>query len=325
MHASFGGPLDFSGAELENLTFQGSILVSDDASFRDARIGKTLFTRVRFLKGIDFEDVQFGSTVEFRSVTVKGLAMFEGARLVRFAPPESDEPKGDSMFVFSNTDFWGGLHLDPEQLHTRTSWWKPWQAATPRILSGLPNEEPTTLEESLDEENPEREHLDPIAKQRRFWRQLERAFEDAGPLQLENHNYASYQLQLLGKADESRWQRAGEFLSRWFWGFGLRPLRVVAWLVFLIIAFAALYATQIAMTFPGFGGTLKRAWQALTFSARTAWAFSFGYEHSNTTTWRILAITESSLAKIFLACFVYALSNASPLLNELMKKIIPGL
>jgi hypothetical protein len=125
--------------------------------------------------------------------------MFEDARLVH--PKDKKEDPDNTMFVFQASDFWGGLHLDPDQIRTSAPWWAPWREATPRLESGFEDADPMTVEESLDEEDSNRRKPNAADKQRRFWRQLERAFEVAGPSALENRNYATYQLQLLGRSE----------------------------------------------------------------------------------------------------------------------------
>ena len=116
-----------------------------------------------------------------------------------------------------------------------------------------------------------------------------------------------------------------DVLSKWFWGYGLRPLRVLAWEFILILAFAALYWTQLSVAKGGRKGVIRRLCNSIVFSARTSWTFTYGYEHSRTMTWQLITVAQSSLAKICLACFLYALSNTSPLLNDLVKRIVPGL
>jgi hypothetical protein len=59
------------------------------------------------------------------------------------------------------------------------------------------------------------------------------------------------------------------------------------------------------------------------FSARTAWEAKFGFDHSSTTVFRVITLVQSIGSKGLLACFAYSLSHTSPLLNELMKKLIP--
>jgi hypothetical protein len=68
---------------------------------------------------------------------------------------------------------------------------------------------------------------------------------------------------------------------------------------------------------------LTRAGRSLAFSARTAWELKYGYDNSVTPAFRMITLSESVLAKVLLACFAYALTQASPLLSELMKKLIP--
>jgi hypothetical protein len=70
-------------------------------------------------------------------------------------------------------------------------------------------------------------------------------------------------------------------------------------------------------------GGFTRASYALEFSARTAWEFTYGYNNSTNPLFRFITMAESIIAKLLLACFAYALTQSSPLLSELMKKLIP--
>jgi hypothetical protein len=84
--------------------------------------------------------------------------------------------------------------------------------------------------------------------------------------------------------------------------------------------------TQLSQVAAG-AGLLLRYWTrtklAMMFSARTAWELTYGYTNSTTPLFHAITITESILAKLLLACFAYALTQASPLLSELMKKLLP--
>ena len=61
----------------------------------------------------------------------------------------------------------------------------------------------------------------------------------------------------------------------------------------------------------------------MLFSSKTACELKYGYVHSNTTTFRALTLLESLLGKGLLTCFAYSLSHTSPLLNDLMKRLLP--
>ena len=68
---------------------------------------------------------------------------------------------------------------------------------------------------------------------------------------------------------------------------------------------------------------VAKAKKAMVFSARTAWELKYGYEHSATPAFRVITLAESILAKLLLAYFAYALTQTSPLLSDLMKKLLP--
>jgi len=61
----------------------------------------------------------------------------------------------------------------------------------------------------------------------------------------------------------------------------------------------------------------------VSFSSKTAWELKYGYENSTTPVFQAITLMESTLGKLLLACFAYSLSQTSPLLDELMKKLLP--
>jgi hypothetical protein len=70
-------------------------------------------------------------------------------------------------------------------------------------------------------------------------------------------------------------------------------------------------------------GSLARVSDAFVFSARTARELKYGYDNSTNFVFRLITAAESIIAKLLLACFAYALTQTSPLLSELMKKLLP--
>jgi hypothetical protein len=101
---------------------------------------------------------------------------------------------------------------------------------------------------------------------------------------------------------------------------------VLLWLAFVILAFAGIYWTQLSVVGadnnPIVRG-LNRARLALVFSVRTAWELNYGYDNSATPTFRVITTIESVFAKLMVACFAYALTQTSPLLSEIVKKLLP--
>jgi hypothetical protein len=121
-------------------------------------------------------------------------------------------------------------------------------------------------------------------------------------------------------------QRILSVLSRWFWGYGARPARVFIWFAISLFVFAVIYWSQLSPKDVDSEGAYQswiRAKSALVFSWRTSLELKFGCEHSTTNTFRAITIVQSILAKILLSCFAYSITQTSPLLSELMKKLLP--
>jgi hypothetical protein len=182
----------------------------------------------------------------------------------------------------------------------RSPWWAAFREDQPRFLY-----------------NERTENADDSKDSRRIWRELRRAFELAKNVELQN--YAEYRLRVLDEASHTGEEKLAATASRWFWGYGFRPMRTLLCLVLVVLVFAAIYRTQL----PTLMGRLGRVRFALLFSARTAWELKYGYNNSGTPAFRVITTTESILAKLILAFFAYALTQTSPLLSELMKKLLP--
>jgi hypothetical protein len=151
-----------------------------------------------------------------------------------------------------------------------------------------------------------------------MWREMGHAFELAKNIELQN--YAEFRGRRLEEDDTRGVSKIAPMASRWFWGYGVRPMRALLWLGLLVLAFAAIYWTQLGHLATN---SFARARHALIFSAQTAWELKFGYDNSATTIFRAITIAESILAKLALALFAYALTQTNPLLSELTKKLLP--
>jgi hypothetical protein len=207
--------------------------------------------------------------------------------------------------VFNDVTIGKGIYIEADQWLVKAPWWAFWRADEPRIYAANPD-------------------LKDDPKQRRLWRELVRAFALAGNLQLKND--AEYRLQQMTEPVLAQPQRLLSVLSRWFWGYGVRPARAFIWFASSLVVFAVVYWTQLKSSDVDRKGSQERwvpAKDALVFSWRTSWELKFGYEHSANFTFRAVTIVQSISAKILLSCFAYSLTQTSPLLSELMKKLLP--
>jgi uncharacterized protein YjbI with pentapeptide repeats len=293
------GDANFDDAHLDLLEVIGispSVTVDGDAIFRRASIGRLFFNRVAFKKVVDFGQARLKSNFCLSAVLFGGDAYFEDTE---FPSPheEGDKPSRCSpSFHVKDVTMNKGLYIEAQQFLVRSPWWAIWREDTSRFDSDDPNAD------------------------RRFWRGLQRAFQAAGNVELKN--YSEYRVRYLSEGDPAQTQLTSitSVLSRWFWGYGLRPIRVLVWFGLFLIAFAGVYLSQLPRSGYGLRQRLK---YSLIFSLRTAWEFKFGYEHSQTDTFRVITAVQSISAKLLIACFVYSLTQASPLLSDLMKKLLP--
>ncbi|TSE13522.1 hypothetical protein C1D09_003340 [Mesorhizobium intechi] len=322
----FHDAVDFSGARGEGLTFYG-VTLAGRTDFDDARIerikldgfnglgsmdGETIFrravfhrvefNRILFRKAVHFEGTSVLCRVALNTVSFGSDLSMEDASFPNSEDsgrcPDTNETKEAPDVSMRLVTFDGPVYADLPQLFKGKPWWAIWGEDEPR--------------------------LDVQGEEKRFWRDLERAFQKANSLELKNE--ADYRERHLAEEDQHGAEWLQSVFSRVFWGYGLAPLRVVVWAALMILVFAGVYWTQIDDDeFPAtsVSMTLRRANLALAFSYRTAWQMQYGYGRSRTAPFAAITILESIFGKILIACFVYALAQASPLLSELAKKLLP--
>jgi hypothetical protein len=321
---TFSGRLGFDDArsikELEFNNFGGSMIVDGEAVFRRAAFDKLTFVRTAFKNAVDFQSSEIRSNLTFRTVSFDGDLHFEDGKLPGTARKSADQSDDDRkpQINFDDITLNKGLYIDATQFLVRAPWWAVWREDTPRLYDS------EASDKSDDNSSvPERAKDNP-----RLWRELMRAFDFAKNIELKN--YAEYRLRVLEESGQELRDeptaRMASVVSRWFWGYGLRPLRVLLWLVVVVLGFAGIYWTQLPNRAPAAApvfGTLARVSDAFIFSARTAWELKYGYDNSANFMFRVVTVAESIIAKLLLACFAYALTQTSPLLSELMKKLLP--
>lgn len=329
MRASIGGRADFSDAKIERLQFQGSMTAEGDVIFRRAQFDDVSFALVVFRKNVDLQGVQIRSKLALRKVSFEGDVHLEDAALpITSSPHDRNQAKHDANAAETDNRFFGiedttlnvGLYAEPQQLLIPSPAWEFWKDQKPRF-SFVATADP---DETADFEGTATETMSEETKELRLWRELRRAFQTSGNLQLQN--YAEYRLRGLEENERTGLARFSSIFSRIFWGYSLRPLRVLLWFGVILVSFAGVYWTQLADLYTGHSPVARmwlRARAALLFSLRTAWEVKYGYENSRTSTFRAITLLESALGKLLFACFAYSVSHTSPLLNELLKKLLP--
>jgi hypothetical protein len=310
--ASVTGQVSVDDARLEEFGVYGAYgqtRIDGEISFRRSSIANLHFDRVDFKQGVDFQETTFESKLDLLEVSFEGDVQLEGAK---FPTPSTDKAGSQiPTLVFNDVTIDKGIYVDADQWLLEAPWWAFWRAGEPRVYAANPD--------FKDDPEP-----GDGAKQRRLWRELVRAFALAGNLQLKND--AEYRVQQMTEPILAQPQRILSVLSRWFWGYGVRPARVFIWFAISLFIFAVVYWTQRSSNDVDKKGAQQswvRAKDALVFSWRTSWELKFGYEHSANDTFRTVTILQSISAKILLSCFAYSLTQTSPLLSELMKKLLP--
>lgn len=150
------------------------------------------------------------------------------------------------------------------------------------------------------------------------WKALERVFKSSGDL--EGENEAHYQRRSLEPS--GFWKSADRIL----WGFGVRPQRILAWMIGMFLFFTAIYWTQTAgMTNPEcrWKRAISRVVYAMRFSAQTSWKWNFGWQHARTREFKAVVAIQRVFFVVGLGGFFLALSNVNPLLEKLLSKLIP--
>lgn len=155
------------------------------------------------------------------------------------------------------------------------------------------------------------------------WELLESSFKQTG--NLEGKNEAMYKRRTLERQTLQGWANRINRFESYFWGYGVRPSRVVMWIIVVFLGFTTVYWTQTRPLAVG-----KSKWQSLWhrlifatgFSTRTSWKWGYGYQNSRTPTFKALTLIHSISFKVLLLCLLKAFSNTSPLLNELVGKLV---
>lgn len=153
----------------------------------------------------------------------------------------------------------------------------------------------------------------------RTWRSLSAAFKERGNLVSQNETYYQERRQSLLDLDPDE-NLFWNIFSLIVWGYGVRPLRLAAWLLVVTIAFAVAYS--FALPSAPSSTRWARAKALFAFSARTAWSFDYGLKNAVTPKWKMVTLAQSLLSKAMLVCLAQALANVSPLLHDVFGKFI---
>lgn len=246
------------------------------------------FTEVEFRDYVDFSNAWFTETVVFSGASFDGEVDFYGAR---FPPLTSVNNKMSGGISFDKVRFEKTVHLDYSQLRETSPWWRVWA-------------NPKTKVSNLDTTT---------------WGALERAFKNSGSTDSQNEAFFNKRSLAPYSDGPDRENRAANFFEKRFWGYGVRPWRLFFWILILLGGFTAIYFSQ---TKP-LGSIMERLRFALDFTWRTSVTIGYGYQQSRTTLFKTLTLIHSVVFKIMVLCLLKAVANVSPLLNDLIGKLLP--
>jgi hypothetical protein len=150
------------------------------------------------------------------------------------------------------------------------------------------------------------------------WENFEQSFKSAG--NQKGQNEALFRKSYYKREDI--WDN----FSYYFWGFGLRPFWLLSWIVAFHIVFILLYWTQTKCIADGASvwvGRIKRLIFAIKFALWTTFKFNYGVQNSRTPFFKVVTFVHAYAMKILLFLFLIAIANYSPILKEILGKILP--
>jgi hypothetical protein len=149
------------------------------------------------------------------------------------------------------------------------------------------------------------------------WYALEELFKASGNLKAQNEAY--YQRRLLAYTDVTQTDESavGNFWSWAFWGYGVRPARLLAWILLVFAIFTFIYWRELPPA------VTSRFARAAMFSLNNSWKWKYGFDNAQTPLFKAITLTQSIATKVLLICLLQALSNVSPVLNSIAGKFIP--
>lgn len=299
MNIVFNGRFSVSGSTL--LLLRSSTNIGSDSEYEDYLLP---YAPVVYSARADFRDVKIYDAdftrSEFRNDAQFNGAAFERSLNLQDAIFEGNADFGDMLFPQVNELPVNGYSID-----------KYFPPGTNII--GI------DFEKKLIANNK----LATIANSdKRTLSNLESAYERGR--NLDGQNEALYRKRVLDLGDffsEKGFLNRAELL---FWGFGVRPVRLILWMIATLLFFTVLYWFELNKNLNSHKTEKKLAlWNsAWIFSWSTAWKFGYGEKHAHTTAFKIITISQSISWKILIVLLLHAISNISPLLNTLVGKFV---
>jgi uncharacterized protein YjbI with pentapeptide repeats len=299
-HLTFGqtkfmGDITFAGSRLDTLRFRtgegfAPCVFEKSAIFTrlNCRIGD--FSGAQFVARANFTDANFRELAEFRGTVFEGDADFYRATFPAIGP-DSSQHQGlvldDVIFAKAATLSWSQLAIGGKGPGRKT-----------KVITNKPE----------------------------TWAVLEDVFHRNNDLSSQNE--AHYQKRLLSMNSEKtiNYKSLSDRVSWLFWGFGVRPLRLLLWILVVYALFALVYWTQthgMQSKNEKHPSLLARIRFASNFTLRNSFGLFYGFDRSRTWLFKTITLLQAVLSKIMLLFLLQALANVSPLLRDLFGKLIP--
>lgn len=274
--------------------FEPPSVFEKTVSFRGLKSKRAFFNETIFQSYVDFTDARFTGVVDFTDTVFEGPVNFLGVEFPNIGRLSDEESSGVNL---DGVRIEKEIRLDWEQLVERKPWWQAWRTPPMKVKT-----------------------------QRMItWLVLEEAFRKSG--QLEGQNEAMYQRRLMARRlNVPNEYMTANYLSWLFWGYGVRPWRLVGWIFVVYLFFGFIYWTQtkqLSKRKKRIKGLIDRVRFALKFSSLTSWSIGYGYKNSRTPFFKFITLAHSVLFKLMLLCLLQVIANVSPLLNSLVGKLLP--
>ncbi|MBI3714966.1 MAG: pentapeptide repeat-containing protein [Betaproteobacteria bacterium] len=264
------------------------------ASFTRFRCTRCDFTGVEFLDESDFMSAKFEKAVSFADVTFGKTAAFDGAV---FTPPIGEDALDhltQASLVAPDVTQYAATYLDGIKFRQdATIAWQQLDSRVPPLSAGT-------------------------------WASLDDFFRRAGDLESQNAAVYARALDEAGRIDGA----AGRLIDRaqrHLWGYGTKPAYLFGWMTLAFLLFTWAYWTQTKPLAEGvklWQGIANRAWYALEFSLRTSLQFNYGYANARSRRFKVIAVTQTALLKLLFVLLIVSLSRTSPLLQQVVSKLI---
>ena len=304
--ARFQGRIYCTDSELQSLLFSPDegrppIVFEKMADFHGIKCEEGDFRAVDFRDYVNFSQAQFLKKAELSDTTFESEVNLYGTQFGEWKDASNNE---EFQLQMDGVRFEKTANLQWRQLVQKQPWWFFWREPKLKIL--------TTVTDT--------------------WKSLEEMFSRSGNLKGENE--AMYQRRILARtldpanedSESSGWECFENYFSEIFWGYGVRPARLVLWMLFFYLSFTSLYLTQTNELSKGKNCRdvlLKRLGFAIKFSGYTSVKPFYGFQQSNGKTYKTITVMHYFAFTIMLVCFLDSIARVSPLLHEIVGKLLP--